>query len=173
MTPRVGIVVGSDSDLPLMEAAVGVLEDFLVPYEFTIASAHRSPDKAITWARSARERGLEVIVAAAGMAAHLPGVLAAHTGLPVVGVPVASGALGGIDALYSMTEMPPGVPVATVGIGNARNAALLAIRILAVSDGDLAERLNAHAKKMAQGVEQKDRVLQEKGIRAYREGASR
>lgn len=172
MTPRVGIIVGSDSDLSLMEAAARVLEDFRVPYEATIASAHRSPDKAITWARRARERGLQVIVAAAGMAAHLPGVLAAHTDLPVIGVPVASGALGGIDALYSMTEMPPGVPVATVGIGNARNAALLAIRILAVSDGGLAKRLDAYAEKMAEGVQHKDKVLQEKGIHAYREGAS-
>lgn len=167
MTPLVGIVVGSDSDLGVIDSAVGVLEEFAVPYEVTIASAHRSPDKAREWAMGAEARGLQVVIAAAGKAAHLPGVLAAHTPLPVIGVPIASGALGGIDALYSITEMPSGVPVATVGIGAAKNAGLLAVRILALSDAELRGRLKAYARSLSEGVLRKDRLLQEKGLRFF------
>ena len=125
---RVGIVLGSDSDFPVMEEAARILQDFGVSYEMTIASAHRSPDLATEYARSAEERGIEVIIAGAGMAAHLPGVLAAYTCLPVIGVPLKSSALNGLDSLYSIVQMPPGV-LATVAI-DGRNAALLAVQML-------------------------------------------
>jgi len=173
MNPVIGIVVGSDSDLPVVEETARILEEFGVGYEVTIASAHRSPEKVRQWVTEAPGRGLKVVIAAAGMAAHLPGVLAAHTSLPVIGLPVASGALGGLDALYSMTQMPPGIPVATVGIGSPKNAGLLALRILAVSDADLRLRLQDYAGKMAAGVEEKDRLLKEKGLWGYRKEGAR
>jgi phosphoribosylaminoimidazole carboxylase PurE protein len=127
--PLVGIVLGSDSDLPLGRQAEKVLAEFGVASELTIASAHRTPERASRYAREARARGIKVIIAVAGLAAHLPGVLAAHTTLPVIGVPVAVGTLGGVDALLSMAQMPSGIPVATVGIGAAKNAALLALPV--------------------------------------------
>lgn len=126
--------MGSPSDRPVMDKAAEILDQLGIGYEMTVSSAHRNPDRTAAYAREARERGFKVIIAGAGMAAALPGVLAAHTTLPIIGVPVASGALNGLDALYAIVQMPPGIPVATVGIDNARNAALLAAQILALTD---------------------------------------
>lgn len=139
--PVVGILMGSDSDLPIMKKAAAVLEEMGVGYELDISSAHRLPEKTAEYARTARQRGLEVIIAGAGMAAHLAGVVAAHTTLPVIGVPLASGALNGQDALYSTVQMPPGIPVATVAIDGSKNAAYLACAILAIKYPELAERI--------------------------------
>ncbi|NDY42849.1 5-(carboxyamino)imidazole ribonucleotide mutase [Dissulfurirhabdus thermomarina] len=160
-TPVVGIVLGSGSDREVMEAARSVLEEFGVPCEMTVASAHRSPERAAAYARGAAGRGLKVLIAGAGMAAHLAGVLAAHTTLPVVGVPLAGSPLQGLDALLSTVQMPPGVPVATVALGaaGARNAAILAVQILALSDPRLAERLEAHKAAMAAAVERQAEEL--------------
>jgi phosphoribosylaminoimidazole carboxylase PurE protein len=154
---RVGIVMGSDSDRPVMEEAAKVLADFGVGCELVVRSAHRTPEAAAAWARTARARGLRVVIAAAGGAAHLAGAMAAHTRLPVLGVPLASSPLAGFDALLSTVQMPPGVPVGTLGVGawGARNAAYLAVRILAVSDAALARRLEAHATAMARAVLEK------------------
>ncbi len=149
--PLVGLLVGSKSDLPLVEAAEKVFRDFGVPYEVEVASAHRQPEKVKRYAEEAEKRGLKVIIAGAGLAAHLPGVIAAHTTLPVIGVPVPAGPLNGVDALLSIVQMPRGVPVAGVGIGNMANAALLAIEILALSDSDLKEKLKKYRQKLAQG----------------------
>ncbi len=139
--PLVGIAMGSESDLPTMQAAADVLAEFGVPFEMRVLSAHRTPDRMTDWAKSARARGLRVVVAGAGGAAHLPGMIAASTTLPVVGVPVQTRALSGLDSLLSIVQMPGGVPVATVAIGQARNAGLLAVQILAASDAALARKL--------------------------------
>ena len=139
--PAVGIVMGSDSDWPTMEAAAQALAEFDVPYEADVVSAHRMPDEMLAYGREAHRRGLKVIIAGAGGAAHLPGMLASVTPLPVIGVPVPLKYMDGMDSLLSIVQMPPGVPVATVGVGNARNAGLLAARILAVGDPDLTERM--------------------------------
>ena len=149
--PRVGIVMGSESDRPVMDEAVRVLDEFGIASEVAVRSAHRTPDAAARWARGAAGRGLEVIIAAAGGAAHLAGAMAAHSRLPVLGVPLASSPLGGFDALLSTVQMPPGVPVGTLGVGawGARNAAHLAVRILALSDTRIAAALAAHAAKLA------------------------
>ena len=136
--PLVGIVMGSRTDLPVMEKASKQLEDFSIPHTIDVMSAHRNPDKVAAWASGAVDAGYRVLIAGAGRAAHLPGVVAAHTPLPVIGVPCLSDHLGGADSLYSIVQMPPGVPVATVGIDNARNAAILAVQILAVGDPELA-----------------------------------
>lgn len=159
--PAVGIVMGSDSDLKVMEEAVAVFKKFDIPYEMTVASAHRSPARAAEFAASAKSRGMKVIIAGAGMAAHLAGVLAAHTTLPVIGVPIDASALQGLDALLSTVQMPPGIPVATVTIGKAgaRNAGILAAQILSLSDPGLAEMLDAFKKEMAAQVEQKAKKL--------------
>lgn len=149
--------MGSDSDLPVMEQAEEVLKEFGIPYELDVMSAHRTPDKVREWVSSARERGLRVIIAGAGMSAHLAGVVAAHTTLPVIGVPLASGALNGVDALYSTVNMPPGVPVATVAVDGARNAGILAVQILATSDSSLASRLEEFKQQMAVKVEERSR----------------
>jgi len=140
-SPLVGIAMGSESDLPTMQAAADVLNQFGVPYEMHVLSAHRTPDRMTDYAKSARERGLRVIVAGAGGAAHLPGMIAASTTLPVIGVPVKTSTLNGLDSLLSIVQMPGGVPVATVAIGGAKNAGLLAIQILASTDHDLARAL--------------------------------
>merc|ERR1712159_28888 len=136
--PLVGVIMGSDSDLPCMKECCDVLREFDVPYECTVVSAHRTPDRMVKYAREAAGRGLRCIVAGAGGAAHLPGMVAALTPLPVVGVPVKTSALSGVDSLYSIVQMPKGVPVATVAIGNAKNARLLAVRMLAGCSGDSA-----------------------------------
>ena len=140
-SPLVGIAMGSESDLPTMQAAADVLRTFGVPYDVRVLSAHRTPDRMTDYAKSARERGLKVIIAGAGGAAHLPGMIAASTTLPVIGVPVQTRALKGIDSLLSIVQMPAGVPVATVAIGGAKNAGLLALQILATADDDLADAL--------------------------------
>lgn len=157
----IGIVMGSDSDLPVMQGCVDFLKKMDIPYEITVASAHRSPARAMEYASSAKDRGLKIIIAAAGMAAHLAGVLAAHTILPVIGVPVDSSSLNGLDALLSTVQMPPGVPVATMGIGKAgaKNAAILAAQILALADDQLAGRLVAFKEEMAREVEEKAQRL--------------
>jgi 5-(carboxyamino)imidazole ribonucleotide mutase len=139
--PRVGIVMGSDSDWPVMEAAAVALEEFGVAHEADVVSAHRMPEEMLSYGREAADRGLSVIIAGAGGAAHLPGMLAAVTTLPVIGVPVPLEHLDGLDSLLSIVQMPAGVPVATVGVGNARNAGLLAVRILAASDAGLRQRM--------------------------------
>ena len=159
--PAVGIVMGSDSDLGVMEGAVAIFKKFGIPFEMTVASAHRSPAKAAEFATSARDRGIKVIIAGAGHAAHLAGVLAAHTTLPIIGVPIDSSCLQGLDSLLSTVQMPPGIPVATVSIGKpgARNAGILAAQILALSDPELAGVLDTFKKEMADQVEQKANAL--------------
>lgn len=157
----VAIVMGSKSDLPKVKSAAETLQKLGVPHEMRIASAHRTPDRAVALAREARGRGLKVIIAAAGGAAHLAGVLAAHTTLPVIGLPIASGSLGGLDALLSTAQMPNGAPVATVAIDGARNAAVLAAEILAIEDAGLAQRLTKMREEMAQAVAEADDEPQE------------
>ncbi len=160
--PQVGIVMGSDSDLGVMRSASDVLKEFDVAYEITVASAHRSPQRAAEWASSARERGVKVIIAGAGHAAHLAGAMAAHTSLPIIGVPIDSSCLQGMDALLATVQMPPGVPVATMAIGKsgARNAGILAVQILALADTVLAGKLDEYKQSMAAIVEQKAKKLQ-------------
>lgn len=167
--PLVGIIMGSDSDLPTMEPAAKMLERFQVPFELTIVSAHRTPDRMFEYARSARERGLRVLIAGAGGAAHLPGMVAALTPLPVVGVPVKTSALSGVDSLHSIVQMPKGVPVATVAIGNAANAGLLAVRIIGggSSNGALLSELEKYAQEQKEEVLQKVEKLEASGYQAY------
>jgi len=159
--PKVAVVIGSDSDYPVIQDMLKQLEDFAIPYELTVSSAHRSPDRTHRYAVTLEERGIQVVIACAGAAAHLAGVLAAHTILPVIGVPVDSSPLQGFDALLSTSMMPPGVPVATMGIGKmgSVNAAVLAAQILARSDQPLAERLREYKKRLADRVEERDREL--------------
>ena len=159
--PKVGIVMGSDSDLKIMQDAVKVLRDFGVESELVVASAHRTPYKALQYAESSEERGIEVIIAGAGAAAHLGGVLAAVTPLPVIGVPINATALNGLDALYAMVQMPSGIPVATVAINGAKNAGILAAQILSVKEPELRKQLKAYKEKMAQEVEAKNQRVQE------------
>ncbi|MBE3573402.1 MAG: 5-(carboxyamino)imidazole ribonucleotide mutase [Moorella humiferrea] len=168
---HVGIVMGSDSDLPVMAQAASFLERFQIPYEVRILSAHRSPDAALEYARNAAGRGLKVLIAGAGGAAHLAGVLAAVTTLPVIGVPIKTAALGGVDSLYAMVQMPKGIPVATVAIDGAANAAILAAQILAVHDQQLKARLAAYKEELAREVAARDAKLAQLGIEGYlREG---
>jgi len=159
---KVGIVMGSDSDLDIMQEAVAVLKKFQIPYEMTVASAHRSPQRAGGFAASALKRGMQVIIAGAGHAAHLAGVLAAHTTLPVIGVPIDSSCLQGLDALLATVQMPPGIPVATMAIGKpgARNAGILAAQIIAVSEAQLAEKLEKFKQEMASQVEKKAKKIE-------------
>ena len=159
---RILVLMGSDSDWDTMKKCVATLDDFGVPCEVRVASAHRTPEKAATLASGAREWGIGVIICAAGLAAHLAGSISAKTTLPVIGVPMAAGPLNGQDALLATVMMPPGIPVATVGIGAAKNAALLAIQILAVSDAELAGKLAAEKEKMVAGVDSADDKLQKK-----------
>lgn len=159
MKPLVGIIMGSDSDLPTMEKAADALREFGIPHEVKVVSAHRTPDDMARYAKSAAKRGLKVIIAGAGGAAHLPGMTASHTILPVIGVPIESKALKGLDSLLSIAQMPAGVPVATVAIGNGRNAGLLAVHILATQDGALATRLSAFKKRMATESRAKNKKL--------------
>ena len=158
-TPLVGIILGSKSDLPAMEGCTEMLEKFGVPYELVVHSAHRNPEQVAAWAKSAEERGLKVIIGAAGKAAALAGVVAAHTPLPVVAVPMKTSDLGGMDSLLSTVQMPSGMPVATVAIDGSANAALLAAQILAVEDAALAEKLNAMRRAQHDAVIAKDAAL--------------
>ena len=165
---QVGIVMGSDSDLSVMSKAAEVLDEFGISYEMQIISAHREPDIFFDWAKGAEERGIKVIVAGAGMAAHLPGMCAALFPMPVIGIPMHTTSLGGRDSLYSIVQMPSGIPVATVAIGGGKNAGLLAAKILAVSDPELLKKLKDYSANMAAEVEAKDRKLQEKGYKDYK-----
>ena len=159
--PKVAVVLGSDSDYPVVEDMLKILKDFGIEHELTLSSAHRSPERTTKYAVALEERGVQVVIACAGAAAHLAGVIAAHTILPVIGVPVDSSPLKGLDALLSTSMMPAGVPVATMGVGKsgASNAAVLAAEILARSDAALAARLHEYKKKLAAGVERRDREL--------------
>ena len=152
MYPRVGIIMGSQSDLETMSPASTALEEFGIPYEMSVVSAHRTPDAMFEYAKTARERGLEVIIAGAGGAAHLPGMVASLTTLPVIGVPVQTRTLSGVDSLYSIVQMPAGIPVATVAIGGGRNAGLLAVRILGSRDAELGAKLTELEEKMREAV---------------------
>ncbi len=158
---KVGIVMGSDSDLPIMRKCAEALEHFGIGYEMVISSAHRHPEKTARYARGAADAGLKVIVAGAGGAAHLPGVIASMTLLPVIGIPVAIEPLRGVDSLYSIVQMPQGIPVATVAVNGAYNAGLLAVQILALADDELMEKLNSYRQSLAAKVEEKDCLLRE------------
>ena len=160
--PLVGVIMGSDSDFTVMADAVQVLREFGIPHEVAVVSAHRTPDKMVDYARGAAARGLKAIIAGAGGAAHLPGMVASMTTLPVIGVPVPLAKLDGLDSLLSIVQMPGGIPVATVSIGGAKNAGLLAARILGAHDPELAARLDAYARELAELVEQKDAALQQR-----------
>lgn len=167
MKPIVSIIMGSDSDLPIMKDAAIVLEEFGIAYEITIVSAHRSPTIAHTYGLSLTKRGVHVVIAGAGGAAHLAGVVAALTTIPVIGVPMQTKSVGGVDSLYSIVQMPPGIPVATVGINSAKNAGLLAVSILALSDVKLTKKLSAYKKGLEKGVLQKAEKLQKIGFKKY------
>ena len=162
--PLIGILMGSESDLPVMEKAMEVLREMEIPYEMEISSAHRMPEKTVHYAKTARRRGIEVLIAGAGMAAHLAGVLASHTTLPVIGVPLKSGALNGADALYSTVQMPPGVPVATVGIDGSKNAAYLACEILSIKYPEIAKKIEDFRSKMKKSLEEKSKTLKKKKL---------
>ncbi|MBS5932331.1 MAG: 5-(carboxyamino)imidazole ribonucleotide mutase [Clostridiales bacterium] len=164
---KIGIIMGSDSDLPVMSKAAEILDELKVEYELTIVSAHRTPDRLYDYAKNAEGRGIEVIIAGAGGAAHLPGMTAAMTVLPVIGVPVQTKALGGVDSLYSICQMPPGIPVATVAINGALNAGLLAAKILAITDIDLRERLKTYANGLNDMVLEKAEKLETIKYQAY------
>lgn len=165
---KVGIVMGSDSDMPVMAKAADMLEKFGIDYEMTIISAHREPDVFFDYAKSAEGKGIKVIIAGAGMAAHLPGMCAAIFPMPVIGIPMYSASLGGNDALYSIVQMPSGIPVATVAIGGGANAGILAAKILATSDPELLEKLKAYKEDLKDQVVAKDQKLQEVGYKNYK-----
>ena len=164
---KVLIIVASDSDLPIISDAVKTLEDFGIKYELTLSSAHRSPGRTVALVEKAHKDGVKVIIAAAGLAAHLAGMVAAHFPLPVIGIPLKGGVLHGIDALYATVQMPPGIPVATVGVDSAKNAALLAVQILATSDKRLERKLIEYKKELAGGVEKKAGKLEKLGYKEY------
>ena len=164
---QVGIVMGSDSDMPVMAKAADILEDLGISYEMTIISAHREPDVFFEYAKSAESKGFKVIIAGAGKAAHLPGMCAAVFPMPVIGVPMKTSDLGGVDSLYSIVQMPSGVPVATVAIGGGQNAGILAAKILATSDSALLQRLKDYTQSLKESVQKKDAKLQEVGYRNY------
>lgn len=159
MKPVVSIIMGSTSDLPVLEKAAKLLDEFEIPFEMNALSAHRTPEAVTEFAGSAESRGLKVIIAAAGMAAHLPGVIAAQTTVPVIGVPVKSAALEGVDALLAIVQMPPGIPVATVGINAALNAAILAVQILALSDEKIAAKFRTYKHDLAHKIEKANEDL--------------
>lgn len=165
--PKVGIVMGSDSDLKVMSKAAAMLEKLGIDYEMTIISAHREPDVFFEWAKAAEGKGMKVIIAGAGMAAHLPGMCAAIFPMPVIGIPMHTTSLGGRDSLYSIVQMPSGIPVATVAINGGANAGLLAAKILATSDEALLGRLKDYSAKLKESVQSKDARLQEIGYKEY------
>ena len=164
---QVGIVMGSDSDMPVMAKAADILEELGISYEMKIISAHREPDVFFEYAKSAEDRGFKVIIAGAGMAAHLPGMCAAIFPMPVIGIPMHTTSLGGRDSLYSIVQMPSGIPVATVAINGGANAGLLAAKILATSDAALLQKLEDYSKGLKESVQKKDAHLQETGYRNY------
>ena len=166
-SPLIGIIMGSDSDLPTMQAAIDICEQFEIPHEVAIVSAHRTPDRMIEYAKTAHQRGLKAIVAGAGGAAHLPGMVASLTPLPVIGVPIRTKALQGVDSLYSIVQMPTGIPVATVAIGNAANAGLLAVQILATGDPELSARVQSYRQSLKDLVLDKQARLEAVGYRNY------
>lgn len=165
--PLVGIIMGSDSDLPTMQGAIAICEEFNIPCEVAIVSAHRTPERMVKYAQEAHQRNLKVIIAGAGGAAHLPGMVAALTPLPVIGVPVQTRHLQGVDSLYSIVQMPAGIPVATVAIGNAKNAGLLAVQILASHQPELLERVQQYRRNLSQSVIEKQAQLDELGYKQY------
>ena len=165
--PKVGIVMGSDSDMPVMAKAAEILEKFGIDYEMTIISAHREPDIFFEWAKSAEEKGIKVIIAGAGKAAHLPGMCAALFPMPVVGIPMKTSDLGGVDSLYSIVQMPSGIPVATVAINGGANAGILAAKILATSDAELLAKLKSYSEEMKNDVVKKADKLESIGYKEY------
>lgn len=165
--PQVGIVMGSDSDMPVMAKAADILEELGIPYEMKIISAHREPDVFFEYAKTAEEKGFKVIIAGAGMAAHLPGMCAAIFPMPVIGIPMHTTSLGGRDSLYSIVQMPTGIPVATVAINGGANAGILAAKMLAMSDPELLDRLKKYSEHLKNQVEAKDMILQQKGYKNY------
>lgn len=167
MKPVVGIIMGSDSDLPVMQEAAKILDEFDVDYELTVVSAHRTPQRLYRYAEEAEEKGLEVIIAGAGGAAHLPGMIASITSLPVIGVPVKTSKLSGVDSLYSIVQMPGGVPVATVAINGAKNAGLLAVQILGTADKDIRKKYMNYKNDMRKTVEKTAEKVEELGYKDY------
>ncbi len=165
--PKIGIVMGSDSDMAVMAKAAEVLDEFGLEYEMHIISAHREPDVFFEWAKSAAGRGIDIIIAGAGMAAHLPGMCAALFPLPVIGIPMHTKSLGGKDSLYSIVQMPPGIPVAAVAIDGGKNAGLLAVKMLAIHDEGLKQKLKEYSRKMSEEVQKKDEKLQKTGWTGY------
>jgi 5-(carboxyamino)imidazole ribonucleotide mutase len=167
--PIVGIIMGSDSDLPVMQDAARMLEEFGVEYEVTIVSAHRTPERMYEYAKAAEEKGIQVIIAGAGGSAHLPGMTASLTSLPVIGVPIKTKALDGLDSLLSIVQMPPGIPVATVAINGAKNAGLLAAKIIGTTDKEVSKKVKAYAKNLKQSVLDKVGKLEDDGFKKYLE----
>ncbi|MBE9036293.1 5-(carboxyamino)imidazole ribonucleotide mutase [aff. Roholtiella sp. LEGE 12411] len=167
MTPLVGIIMGSDSDLPTMKDAIAICEEFGIQNEVAIISAHRTPERMVQYAQQAHKRGIKVIIAGAGGAAHLPGMVASLTPLPVIGVPVATRHLQGVDSLYSIVQMPAGIPVATVAIGNAKNAGLLAVQILATQQPELLEKVQEYRQALSESVIAKQIKLEQLGYEQY------
>ncbi len=165
--PKIAIIMGSDSDLPVMQEAARILDQFDISYELTLVSAHRTPERLVEYARTAHENGIRVIIAGAGGAAHLPGMTASFTHLPVIGVPVKSANLNGVDSLHSIVQMPPGIPVGTMAINGARNAGLYAIRILAAQDENLARKMADYMKRMKDEVLEKAARLEKLGYEDY------
>jgi len=165
--PHVGIIMGSDSDLSIMQEACDILVQFQVEYDVTVCSAHRLPHETAAYASSAESRGIDVIIAGAGGAAHLPGVIAAYTILPVIGVPIKTSTLSGLDSLYAIVQMPKGIPVATVAINGSANAALLALEMIALKDADVKNKLIQYRRQMSNEVLQKNQRLQELGVDEY------
>lgn len=172
MSPVVGIIMGSDSDLPTMKDAIAVCDEFGIENEVAIVSAHRTPERMVQYAQQAHQRGIKVIIAGAGGAAHLPGMVASLTPLPVIGVPVATRNLQGVDSLYSIVQMPAGIPVATVAIGNAKNAGLLAVQILATHQPELLEKVQQYRQSLAELVMAKQVKLEQLGYEKYIEKGS-
>jgi 5-(carboxyamino)imidazole ribonucleotide mutase len=166
-TPIVGIIMGSDSDLPVMQDATKILEDFSIPYELTIVSAHRTPKRMYDYAISAKAKGLQVIIAGAGGSAHLPGMTASLTSLPVIGVPIQTKSLLGVDSLYSIVQMPPGIPVATMAINGAKNAGILAVKILAIHDTTLTKKIEDFMSSLENTITKKATTLEAKGHKKY------
>jgi 5-(carboxyamino)imidazole ribonucleotide mutase len=165
--PLVGIIMGSDSDLPIMQEAADILREFEIPYEITIVSAHRTPDRMYEYAKEALDKGLKIIIAGAGGAAHLPGMTASLTPIPVIGVPIKTKAMDGLDSVLSIVQMPPGIPVATVAVNGAKNAGLLAARIIGSGDNSILEKVSRYQSDLKEMVNEKIEMLDELGIKDY------